>query len=364
MLAPCSPQAVPPVGRAALKIAFHRAPSVAGGGAVVTPGAAAAFVAQLAVPKSGAEEALAALAAAFLDASSSEPHAPPGGDAELARALAGALRAAGYAAVAVEDGCGVGATGAAQAAAAARPGSPSAAVHASLRARAARHVFVAVDAAGAPTRPHTRVHTRNIPRDKMFQRDRLQMRATRRDATRLIIITHPLTHLRAPSFRPAGASFSELLIVEPRLREQFETPRPSAVYSAVLAALPRVFVGTEARLAALVTWLAARLRDAFAAASMALPPWRSRVFLLAKWRLNELSSSGGHQRENEEPSADDDPCVARRAGALQLPPRALSSSASASSLGAATGGVVIMQQRSGLTFTARVAACTPRLARS
>jgi uncharacterized protein (TIGR01615 family) len=362
MLAPCSPQAVPPVGRAALKIAFHRAPSVGGGGAAVTPGAAAAFVAQLAAPKGAAEEALAALAAAFLDASSSaaaasEPHAPPGGDAELARALAGALRAAGYAAVAVEDGCGVGATGAAQAVAA-RPGSPAAAVHASLRARAARHVFVAVDAAGAPTPTSTRrvhtEHSKTVPEG---------LTANEGDATPARLIMSATHHAL---IRPlSGASFSELLIVEPRLREQFETPRPSAVYSAVLAALPRVFVGTETRLAALVTWLAARLRDAFAAASMALPPWRSCLFLLAKWRLNELSSSGGHQRENEEPSADDDdPCVARRAATLQLPPRPLSASASAASLGAATGGVVIMQQRSGLTFTARVAACTPRLARS
>jgi hypothetical protein len=149
-----------------------------------------------------------------------------------------------------------------------------------------------------------------------------------------------------------------VLIVEPRLREQFETPRPTEVYSAVLAALPRVFVGTEARLALLVTWLAARLRDAFAAAAMALPPWRARVFLLAKWRLHELPPAT--MRENEEP-ADGAACVARRANAL-LPPRPASSSSFGSAGG---GGVVIMQQRSGLTFTARVAACTPpRLARS
>jgi hypothetical protein len=166
---PCSPQAVA-VPRAALKVAFHRPPSVAA--TVVTPGAAAAFVAQLSSPRGVAEEGLAAIATAFLDA------APPaaGGDADGARAareLAAALRAAGYAAAAVEDGGGGGARGAcggatcAAGAAAApppppRPGSPSAAVHASLLQRAARHVFVAVDPAGArtraPTRPRTHAH--------------------------------------------------------------------------------------------------------------------------------------------------------------------------------------------------------------
>ena len=139
--------------------------------------------------------------------------------------------------------------------------------------------------------------------------------------------------------------------MEPCLREQFETPRPSAVYSAILAALPRVFVGTEARLATLVTWLSARLRDAFDAADMALPPWRARVCLLAKWRLHELDATTTTAPAHEEAATS---CgVVRRA-----PPQPLLLPRNAAQGGGA-GGVVVMQQRNGLPFTARVAACTP-----
>lgn len=85
----------------------------------------------------------------------------------------------------------------------------------------------------------------------------------------------------------AGSKSGTILIVEPRLREQFEVPRPDTVYTAVLAALPRVFVGTQARLAALVAWMAARMRDSFVNAGIAVPPWRAQCALLAKWRLQE-----------------------------------------------------------------------------
>ncbi len=140
--------------------------------------------------------------------------------------------------------------------------------------------------------------------------------------------------------------------MEPCLREQFETPRPSAVYSAILAALPRVFVGTEARLATLVTWLSARLRDAFEAADMALPPWRARVCLLAKWRLHELDAAATTTAAHEEALSS---CgVVRR-----VAPQPLLLPRNAAQGGGGAGGVVIMQQRNGLTFTARVAACTP-----
>ncbi len=112
-------------------------------------------------------------------------------------------------------------------------------------------------------------------------------------------------------------------MVEPRLREHFEIPRADGVYAAVLAALPRIFVGTEARLATLVAWLAARMRDAFAAAGMAVPPWRAPRQLLALWRL--------HERGEEEAQRSAD----------------------------GRSEAVVIMQRNGVPFTAHVAARTP-----
>ena len=77
--------------------------------------------------------------------------------------------------------------------------------------------------------------------------------------------------------------------MEPRLREQFEIPRPSAAYAAALNALPSIFVGSAHRLAALVAWMAARLRADLVAADMHVPPWRSARAMLAMWRLDTLA---------------------------------------------------------------------------
>ncbi len=103
------------------------------------------------------------------------------------------------------------------------------------------------------------------------------------------------------------------------------------MYAAVLAALPDVFVGDEARLAALVTWLAARMRDAFAAADMAVPPWRAADALLAKWRLHEGDVAVAPSAARAVPA----PPPAR--GATQL----------------------VLMQRNGVPFTAHVAEASP-----
>ena len=124
-----------------------------------------------------------------------------------------------------------------------------------------------------------------------------------------------------------------MLLVEPRLREQFEMPRPSAQLAAVLTALPPVFVGTERQLAALVTWLADRLRDAFDAAGMALPPWRSAASLLARWQLEETAA--------EAPPPPGPPPLPKRRGAAEE---------------------LVLRQRNGVPFTAHVSTCSPRAA--
>ena len=125
--------------------------------------------------------------------------------------------------------------------------------------------------------------------------------------------------------------------MEPNLREQFEMPRPSPLFRSVLAALPDVFVGTEARLETLVTWLAERVRDAFAAAEMALPPWRQPAALLARWHLDTAASAAD---EAEQPPPPPPPPVAE-------PPRARE---------------VVLLQRNGLPFVAHVSVCTPQTA--
>jgi hypothetical protein len=81
----------------------------------------------------------------------------------------------------------------------------------------------------------------------------------------------------------------------------------------------------------LVTWLADRLREAFDAAGMALPPWRSAASLLARWQLEEVA-----------PEA---------APPLPLPPK---------QRGAAEE--LVLRQRNGLPFVAHVSTCSPRAA--
>lgn len=104
--------------------------------------------------------------------------------------------------------------------------------------------------------------------------------------------------------------------MEPRLREHFEIPRPSLAYAASLQALPSVFVGTPRQLAALVAWMAARLRTAFAQAEMPVPPWRAARAMLKMWRL-DTSEGAAAARAAED---DDDIMLAEAAAE---PPRAL-----------------------------------------
>jgi uncharacterized protein (TIGR01615 family) len=286
--------------------------------AAVQPAAAAAYARQLAAPSGALERKVAVATAAFLDspAATAAVSAPDDG-AEVTRLLAAALRAAGFSAVAVVAENAAAGGGATERAA----GSPTADARTSLLQRSARHAFVAVDA-GAGTR--LRLTPSHGPR----------VHARRQTASTHTLSSHPPTHARPPLSLHSGASarFSEVLIVEPRLREQFELPRPDGVYAAVLAALPETYVGSEARLAALVKWMAARMRDAFTSANMTTPPWRAEAPLLAKWRLHERADA-----------ADD----------VQLLQAVLPYA------GGRPTQAVHMVQRNGVPFVAHVAACTP-----
>ena len=124
--------------------------------------------------------------------------------------------------------------------------------------------------------------------------------------------------------------------MEPRLREQFEIPRPSAAYAACLAALPPVFVGTPQRLTALVAWMSARLRAAFTAADMHVPPWRSARAMLAMWRLDTPAGAAAVQAAEDEVET-----------------------LLAMGLVAPRGAVAMHMQRNGAPFPVHVSACTP-----
>ena len=131
-----------------------------------------------------------------------------------------------------------------------------------------------------------------------------------------------------------------MLIVEPRLREQFEIPRPSAAYAACLDALPAVFVGTPQRLTALVAWMAARLRAAFTAADMHVPPWRSARAMLAMWRLDTPAGAAAAA------AAEDEVETLLTMGLFAPRAPALASAA-------------MHLQRNGAPFPVHVSACTP-----
>jgi hypothetical protein len=131
-----------------------------------------------------------------------------------------------------------------------------------------------------------------------------------------------------------------VLVVEPRIREQFEFSRAGALHAAALDALPPVFVGTGARLASLVSWLSAWLHAAFAAAAMPLPPWRSARALLAMWKLDTAEGAAAAA------AAEDDVAEVFAAAAA-----------------ASGAGLLRCQltrtQRNGATFPVHVSVCTP-----
>lgn len=80
-------------------------------------------------------------------------------------------------------------------------------------------------------------------------------------------------------------------VVEPDLASHFVIAQPTPAYAALLACLPPAFVGSPARLAALVDVLAAAAATAFEEQGLPLPPWRRARSLLSKWGLPEPAAA-------------------------------------------------------------------------
>ena len=93
-----------------------------------------------------------------------------------------------------------------------------------------------------------------------------------------------LSTLWSSAGSPAAAQHPVSYIVDPAFREQFEIPHVSTRYAAILAHLPRVFIGTEERVGALVELLCSEIGAAFKLAGATLPPWRASPAMLSKWR--------------------------------------------------------------------------------
>jgi len=75
----------------------------------------------------------------------------------------------------------------------------------------------------------------------------------------------------------------EEIIIDPTFREQFIIAHPSPRYSAVLDALPPVFIGTPSKVQPLVEFLCSEMVTAFNAAGIVVPPWRSLRSMMTKW---------------------------------------------------------------------------------
>jgi uncharacterized protein (TIGR01615 family) len=77
--------------------------------------------------------------------------------------------------------------------------------------------------------------------------------------------------------------YAEEVIIDPTFRDNFVIAHPSARYSAVLDALPLVFIGTLSKVQPLVEALCSEMALAFKAAGIVMPPWRSLRSMMTKW---------------------------------------------------------------------------------
>ena len=93
-------------------------------------------------------------------------------------------------------------------------------------------------------------------------------------------LSHAFVVVRPPAAQEQPES---LLVVDAGFRDAVAVVAPPPALERVLDALPRVFVGGAAKLAAAVGLVAAETRQALEAEGRPLPPWRSARALLSKW---------------------------------------------------------------------------------
>jgi uncharacterized protein (TIGR01615 family) len=95
-----------------------------------------------------------------------------------------------------------------------------------------------------------------------------------------------------------GSAAETELVVEPRLREQFEIAHPTKAYARLLQALPAEYVGSRTKLKVVVEAVSAAMAEAFKAQDLSLPPWRRAAAALSKW---ELAPAAGGRSPSKSP---------------------------------------------------------------
>ncbi|CAL9110786.1 unnamed protein product [Musa textilis] len=84
-------------------------------------------------------------------------------------------------------------------------------------------------------------------------------------------------------------------ILEIDLAAEFEIARPTEGYTALLRALPSVFVGRPGALESIVSLMCAAMEESIRSSGMHLPPWRRKEYVQAKWfsSYRRNSAAGG-----------------------------------------------------------------------
>eukprot|EP00899_Mesostigma_viride_P016798 jgi/Mesvir1/25119/Mv21580-RA.1 len=100
---------------------------------------------------------------------------------------------------------------------------------------------------------------------------------------------HQNTFLEVKCDADSGQRF----LVDPGLRDNFEVAKPTPEYAALLERLPPVFVGDASMLKSLVGFMVDRMRESIESHGMAVPPWRTRPALLARWGFRSACSCKG-----------------------------------------------------------------------
>lgn len=130
-------------------------------------------------------------------------------------------------------------------------------------------------------------------------------------------------HLESSAGTPAAAQHPVSYIVDPAFREQFEIPHVSTRYAAILAHLPRVFIGTEERVGPLVELLCSEIGAAFKLAGATLPPWRASPAMLSKWRPRKSTDcvlgDADSARQGQAPLLLDAAPLQSRAASMPVP---------------------------------------------
>jgi hypothetical protein len=81
----------------------------------------------------------------------------------------------------------------------------------------------------------------------------------------------------------SSESHGPIIIVDPTFKDQFAITRPTPRYTAVLEALPAVFVCRIDQVRPVVELLCAEMSLAFHSTGIVLPPWRYAKSMLSKW---------------------------------------------------------------------------------